>query len=188
MTIQNRPPSFDAPLPSPLTLNLNQTSLLSYSDPDGHAVSVTFAPSQPSFISIFSATQLFINPYYCTNVGTHTFSMVLSDTNMLSPTYTMTVIILANRPPKYLTGTGTTSYPSITIALNSVKTQTIPSFYDLDGSAVQLTLSEPVLSTAGPLAIFLATSNLMQVAPTQFSEVGFHTIKVTLSDICGDIL
>lgn len=66
-----------------------------------------------------------------------------------------------------------------------MKTQTIQSYYDPDGSDVLVTLTEPTLTTVGPLAITLATSNLMQVAPTEFSEVGLHKIKVTLSDICG---
>ena len=89
----------------------------SFSDPDGHAVTVSGSASQPSFISLTS-NSLTISPT-CSDVGTTSFDIILSDTNKQS-TYTITTTVQKNRPPEYVPTTWV--YPSMTIALNSVGT------------------------------------------------------------------
>jgi hypothetical protein len=115
--VLNRAPYFLPGLVQSFNLNLAEVinqPLPGTFDPDGHSPTVTGSATQPSFISL-TAASLTISPTLCSEVTTHTFDIIVSDTNKQS-TYTITTTV-NNRPPEYKTPF---SYPSMTIALNSV--------------------------------------------------------------------
>ncbi len=131
----------------------------------------------PSFVTL-STTQIKISPTLCSQVATHTFKIIVSETNKQSD-YTISIKV-QNRPPEYVPTTFI--YPPMTIALNSVGTQTIQSYKDPDSiSAISS------ISTTTGLPISLA-SEVITIAPVACSLVGFHTVVVTITDACGDFI
>jgi hypothetical protein len=60
---------------------------------------------------------------------------------------------------------------------------TIPLYHDPDVETVTPTISEPVLSSGiTAINMVLTNPNLITLSPVGFTEVGTHTIKVTLAD------
>ena len=81
------------------------------------------------------------------------------------------------------------AYIPITLALNSIKTVTIPNYHDPDIETVTPYLSEPVISSGiTSITMELTNPNLITLSPVGFTEVGIHTVKVKLEDTCGSSL
>ena len=65
----------------------------------------------------------------------------------------------------------------------------IPSYNDLGGKAVLLSIDEPSVPPGmSNLGIVVTNPNLVTINPTATTEIGTHTIKVILTDDCGDSL
>jgi hypothetical protein len=87
VNVLNRPPIFDLAFTTSFTLNLQSTPITynfpTYSDPEGHPISPpTASASKPGFVNFSpSPGQIVIAPTLCSECGTHTFDILLSDTN-----------------------------------------------------------------------------------------------------------
>ncbi len=91
----------------------------------------------------------------------------------------MTVTVL-NRAPIY-SPISITSYPSVSMHLFETKTVTVPAFIDPDGSGA-LGASLDVADPVAPFLTFTFTTNLITLTPTNYNEVGTHTLNVKIYD------
>jgi hypothetical protein len=137
---------------------------------------VTVSYSLASFVTE-SAGVLTISPTAISLLGTSTsITVTLTDSAGASNPYTM-IITVPNRPPYF--SDGTTSFGSISVALNSVTNLPIPAFADPD-------LVTPVLSfsqlTTPTVSLALTGTTSLKISPTTFTEVGAHSIYILLSD------
>jgi hypothetical protein len=79
-------------------------------------------------------------------------------------------VSVPNRPP-YFTD-GTTTFGTVTVSMNSVKSVTIPGFADLDLNIPTLTYSK---GTSISLSASLVGTTSIKISPTSYSEVGSHS-------------
>lgn len=125
----------------------------------------------------YSANTLTFSPTAISLLTTvSTLTVTLTDSIGASTVYSMSVDV-PNRPP-YFTD-GTTSFASVSVALNSIYNVPIPAFADPDLTTPALALTQS--STPSVTATFVGTTTL-KISPTTFTEVGLHTTYITLSD------
>jgi hypothetical protein len=125
IVVTNSAPSFPGGLASSLgTMYINATlsvPLPTYSDPEGHAVSVTLV-TPLSWVSL-SGNDLVFSPSQYSQLGVTSIDIQLSD-SYASATFT-TSITIVNRPPDYDVAH---TYGPVSVHLNALGSVPIPSF------------------------------------------------------------
>ena len=190
LVIGNTPPTFVSALsPTIFSMYVNATSATTLVHPDtydaeGHIVTVTLDQA-PGFVSyIGTAKTLSFWPKATGDIGTKTFQVCLFDGGAYTNT-TITINVL-NHPPKYNV-TPAPIYLPMTVALNSVKIISVPSFYDEDRSDSTVYINEvsKTIATVN-LASTVPSNSVIMIAPVGFGEVGVHTVQVVLWDYSAD--
>lgn len=90
-------------------------SLPGYSDPQGDAVSFSLSNPMATFVSLVGNNNLKLNPTKCTEVGTNTFQVIMTDSISTPVTTTITVTVLDTSP---IYDSGPVTYATMTVALN----------------------------------------------------------------------
>lgn len=139
VTVANSAPVFSfTPLDS-THLYLGETKtyqLPSINDAEGHTFKMTHSIPK-SFITFDNIDTFSFSPTSSTDLGTHTIKLTLSDSN-LDNQYSFSVIVMSK--PAF--DDGTTSFSSLKIPLNSVKSFTVPAYSDADGDTVTISIEE----------------------------------------------
>jgi hypothetical protein len=89
--------------------------------------------------------------------------VTLTDYYGTAQTYTMTVTV-PNRPPYF--SDGTTTFPDVSLPINSVLNMPIPPIIDPDKTSVTLTFSHPSSTT---VFMSLTSKTNFKISPTLFS-------------------
>ena len=99
----NSPPSFTSTLPHDQIVMTGSTliyNLPPYSDPEGNIVLITYSPTILTFVSLTGNTFTF-NPIENTVAGVYTITVILSDGQPLSNSYTFKLTVTNAKPPTF---------------------------------------------------------------------------------------
>lgn len=180
VTITNSAPVFSTIPLSSTSLYVGESKnykLPSIIDDEGHSPVISY--SIPNKFITFNNVDLFVftNPAIA-DIGTYTVGVNLSDYNMQS-SYNFTVKVMTK--PAF--DNGTTLFPDVTVALNSVKSFSVPSFSDVDLDSVTISIAE---GSGGTLPNFIKLKNkdaLVEAAPIAFTDVKIHNVKLVLTTV-----
>lgn len=171
-----------------VTVHLNSAPdvlIPSFVDPEGSAVTVTITEPSPGALTSVSFTlaadnsKFTLAPTSFGQVGVHTLAIMLSDSFPKSISHTLSVTVVNDAP------VFTTVLQALKFPLNSIFMHSITDISDTEGHTITMTLVE--LSSAGAslgLPYFYTKTGAysMKFAPIKFTDVGFHTFGVTITD------
>lgn len=142
VNVLNSPPAFSGVITSPAPLHVGGTAtvtLPSYSDPDGHALTLslyeTGQAALPTFIT-FTAPNLLVAPTVQSQVGSYSVTAEVCDSQPLCASLSFSVSVV-NDAPTFVAG-----LLDQTVSAGKSVSYKFPAIYDFEGDVVAVSITE----------------------------------------------